>query len=226
MRVFRTVLICLAVVAFTTSIAAAQQYWIKVTPTSVRGFVVEAQVETNIPGSMVLNVRLIYKGKADEGEDVGTAYLRVPLSNNKTKVTIDGQKKALPHGSTLPDGQYDIEVIFPRLWPRNTSAALATGLKTNLKGVATVELSGSEHSSVENNSADGARWVMENVYPGYYWNPTFWQNKFGEMVELEYRGTGDADILRVYYVKSINMSLLIDTRRNLIVRYSIGLSHE
>lgn len=226
MRFLKAALICIAFAASAASLVSAEEYWIKVTPVSTRGFVVEAQVRTNIPGSLVLNVRLTYKDKGADDEDIGTGYLRIPLSNNSTAVTIDGQKKAVPYGSTLPDGHYDIEVIFPHLWPRNTAATKATGLKRNIKGVATVELVGGQRSATGSDSANGTRWVMENVYPGYYWDPTFWQRKFGEIVELEYRGSGDANLLSVYYVKSINMSLLIDVRKNLILRYSTGLSYE
>jgi len=213
--------------ALLVSTVMAEDYYIKVIPTSIKGFVVDVQIETNLPGTMTLTARLVYKNQQTDDAFVGTGTVRVPLSNGKATVTIDGIKKAVPHGFPLPDGAYDIEVIYPHLWPDNTKTTQTSGVQTNVKGVATVELRDSTKNSTSTfDSQAGARWVMENVYKGYIWDPQFWQNKFGEMVELEYRGLGDASALTVYYVKSINMSLLIDMRKNIILKYSIGINHD
>ncbi len=229
MRFLKAALYSFAVAALTVAIAAAEEYYIKVIPREIKGFKVEARIETNIPGSMYINTRFYLKNQKPEEAFIGTGLVRVPLSGGKATMVIDGEKKAIPHGFPLPDGTYEIEVVYTHLWPSNTAVTKATGITRNIKGTATVELGGSAKSSsipTSPGSSSGARWVMENVYRGYLWDPGFWQNKFGEIVEIEYRGSGDTNILTVYYVKAINMSLLVDLRKNLILKYSMGVSHE
>lgn len=213
-------------VALSQSVAAAEEYWIKVAPTNVKGFIVEAEIETNIPGAFQLVARLVYKPPNDEGGFIGTGLVRFPAFNGKGRVTIDGLKTAEPRGSKLPNGEYDFEVFYNYMWPDNTETTRLTKINTNIKGVMTLSLSASEAAASRANSEDGVRWVVENVAEGNYWDPLFWRNKFGDLEEVAYKGPGDPKMHKMYYIRSIHVTLLINDVNSTIIGYRMGLAHE
>ena len=207
--------------------AVSGEYWINVKATPTDRYTVDVKIETNIPGAIVLAVTLALKGQSPQETFIGTNFIRVPVSGGKAKATIDGSKRAMPHGSKLPAGDYDVEVSFYPRWSENKVAASAAKINDTIEGKDSVVLSASgQSSSSVKAAAHGQRWVMENFYMNYPWKPEFWRNKFGELQQVEYRGSGNPRILKMYYIKSINMTLLVNDLKKEIVTYRMGLAHD
>ncbi|MDA8138573.1 MAG: hypothetical protein M0036_07945 [Desulfobacteraceae bacterium] len=214
-------------IAVMASQAMAVEYWIKVEPKEIKGFVVDAEIETNIPGAIILSARLVFKPPKPDDSFIGTGFIRFNALNGKGRFTIDGCKTAEPRGFKLPNGNYDIEVFYNYMWPDNTAITTETKIDTNIKGIASVSFSipdaGNSNSGV---GSEGLRWVVENVAPGHTWDPQFWRNKFGDLEEVPYRGKEDPKIHKMYYLKSIHMTLLINESNSTIVAYRMGRANE
>lgn len=228
MRILKTTFFCLLTLAVLASQAAvAGNYWIKVKPTVTSRYTVDVEIETNIPGSIVLSASLALQGQKPHDTFIGTNFIRVPITNGKGKATIDGRKRTSPYGSKLPAGDYDVEVSFYPRWSDNSAAANAAGINDTIEAKASVTLSASGQSSTSaKDKAEARRWVMENFYAGYSWKPEFWRNKFGELQQVEYRGSGNPKILKMFYIKSIDMTLLVNDLKKEIVTYRMGLAHQ
>jgi hypothetical protein len=112
------------------------------------------------------------------------------------------------------------------MWPENTATTNETKINTNIKGVAPIALSASLSPSANGGGKEGVRWVVENVVEGHPWDPLFWRNKFGDMEEVEYQGKEDAKIMKMYYIKSIHITLLINESNNTITAFRMGRVHE
>lgn len=215
--------------------AAVEDYWIKVNPTVIDAYQVEVQVETNIPGPMVLAARLALTGVKPDEPFVGTGFIRLPVSKDQGKITLHVEKHAMPRGTRMFSGTYDVEVFFYASWPDNTQACKRTGIADTLKVSAPVRLIASGPAPGKSdgaapvptlNAGDGYRWVTENVFEGFYFRYEFWENKFGELQEVAYKGDGDPAVFKMYYIKSINMTLLVDDEHKTVITYRRGLAHE
>ena len=155
--------------------AISDNYWIKVKATPVGRYTVDVEIETNIPGSIVLAVSLALKGQKPQDTFIGTDFIRVPVVGGKAKVVIDGSKHALPYGSKLPAGNYNVEVSFYPHWPENRVAARESNISNTIEGKDSVILSASGRSLISAKAAvNGQRWVMEHFYANYPWKPEFW----------------------------------------------------
>lgn len=215
--------------------AAAEEYWIKLQPTVIDAYQVEAAVTTNIPGPMVLAARLALAGGKPDDPFVGTVFMRFPVEKDSGKLTLHVEKHAIPRGARMFSGTYDVEIFFYASWPDNTEAVKRTGINDTLKVIEPVRLiasgpapgtnTGSAKASVLN-AEDGYRWVTENVFEGLYFKRDFWENKFGELEEVAYKGKGDPAVFKMYYIKKIHMTLLVDDNRKAVITYRRGLAHE
>jgi hypothetical protein len=218
-----------------TASAAAGDYWIKVQPTVIDAYQVEAAVTTNIPGPMVLAARLALAGVHPDDPFVGTGFMRLPVEKDSGKMTLHLEKHAMPRGARMFSGTYDVEIFFYASWPDNTEAVKRTGIADTIKVSVPVRLIASGPApGVNKNSAkvnaidsdEGYRWVTENVFEGFYFRREFWENKFGELEEVAYKGERDPAVFKMYYIKKINMTLLVDDSRKAVITYRRGLAHE
>lgn len=212
---------------FSSRVSAKSHCWIKVKPKVTGRYTVDVKIETNIPGSILLSASLALKGQRPNDTFIGTQFIRVPVQNGKGTATIDGYKFAMPFGSKLPASDYDVQVSFYPNWRENRQTATAEGINNAIKGKASVTLSasGASSSSVKS-QAEGRNWVMQNVLPNHPWNFKFWREKFGPWQEVEYRGSGNPKILKMFYFKSIDMTLLVNDLKREIVTYRMGLAHK
>ena len=189
MKKIRITILLLFIATLFNGIGVAGEYWIKVKATPTGPYIVDVEIETNIPGAIVLAVNLALKGQnPDHDVFIGTDFIKVPVSGGKAKTTVDGSdiKRVSPGGSKLPRGNYYVEAGFYPLWSENEVAASAAKINDPIEGKCFVVLSASGQSS---SSAEakwkGQLWVMQNWYPNYPWNPEFWRNKFGELQQVE-----------------------------------------
>jgi hypothetical protein len=228
MRILKTTFVCLlTLVVLASQTVVARNFWIKVKPTVRDRYTVDVEIETNIPGSVVLSANLALQGQKPQDTFIGTQFIRVPITNAKGKATIDGRKRTFPYGSELPAGDYYVEVSFYPGWSENSAAANAAGINDTIEAKASITLSASGQSSTSaKGKAEARRWVWENFYAGYPWKPEFWRNKFGELQQVEYRGSGNPKILKMFYMKSIDMTLLVNDLKKEIVTYRMGLAHQ
>jgi hypothetical protein len=158
---------------------------------------------------------------------IGTDFIKVPIVNGKGKGNINGLDLALPVGSKLPAGTYDVQVKFYPKWAENEAVASEAGIKNPIQGKAIIKLDGSGASAASAKArAEGQRWVILNVSSGMAWEPHFWKKKFGTWQEVENRGEGNPKILKLYYFKSVDMTLLVNVLKGEIVTYRQGLSHQ
>jgi hypothetical protein len=227
MQKIRIAALSLIIATLFNGIVVAEKYWINVNATPTGPYTVDVEIDTNIPGEIFLSVNLSLKGQKPQDTFIGTEFISVPVSKGKAKATIDGSARAMPFGSKLPAGNYDVEASFYPRWPKNKTAAKAANINDTIEGMGSVVLSASgESSSAAQEKERGQRWVMENFYMNYPWKPEFWRKKFGELQQVEYRGSGNPKILKMYYIKSIDMTLLVNDLKKEAVTFRMGLAHE
>jgi hypothetical protein len=219
----------------TAAAAVAEDYWIKVQPTVIDAYQVEVAATTNIPGPMVLAARLTLVGVKPDEPFVGTGFMRLPVAKDSGKMIIHVEKHAMPRGTRMFSGTYDVEVYFYASWPDNTQAVKVTGISDTVKVATPVRLIASGPAPDAKTSAvktpvvdvdEGYRWVTENVFEGFYFRRDFWEKKFGVLEEVPYKGDGDPAVFKMYYIKSIHMTLLVDDSRKAVITYRRGLANE
>ena len=200
-------------------------YWIKVDATVTGPFTVHGNIQTNIPGSIALAAELALTGQKAHDTFIGTDFVKVPVVNGRGEFSIDGTKGILPHGSRLPAGKYEVVVSFHPRWRENSSTAKKVGIKDSIENKTIVQLSASG-SSVESAKAkaESQKWVILNVSSGTTWEERFWKKKFGPWQEVDYKGDGNPDILKMYYFKSIDMTLMVNILKGEIVTYRKGMA--
>lgn len=217
------------------AVSMADDYWIKVQPTVIDAYQVDAAVTTNIPGPMVLAARLSLAGVKPDDPFVGTGFVRLPVEKDSGKITVHVEKHAMPRGTRMFSGTYDVEIFFYASWPDNTDVVNRTGIADTIKVTAPVRLIASGPAPGANkeaakapvlNADEGYRWVTENVFEGFFFRRDFWENKFGELEEVPYKGDGDPAVFKMYYIKKIHMSLLVDDSRKAVITYRRGLAYE
>jgi hypothetical protein len=205
---------------------AEKTWWIHTKAKAVSPFKVEAELTTNIPSNAMLAVRLSLHGQKPENIAIGTEFVAVPISGGKGKVTIDGQFGTFPVGRPLPSGSYDLKASFYPQWEENKAVAAKAGIREVVKSdVVVVKLTGSGVGTAEAKKlAEGQAWVMRNVNVGDRWDPAFWQQKFGPLQEVPYRGIRSARFIHNYYIKSIDMTLTVNTFLGKIYTWRSGLT--
>lgn len=190
-------------------------------------YTVNVDIETNLPDSVVLAASLGLKNQNPEDIAIGTGFVKVPISGGKAHAVIDGRRGVMPSGSQLPAGDYDVKVAFHPLWPENKEFASRAKIKDSIRASDTIALAASGESAQSVKlRAEGQKWVMLNINYGHPWEPEFWKNKFGEIQQVEYRGSGNPRILKMYYIKSIDMTLMVNDLKKEIDTYREGLAHE
>lgn len=205
------------------------QYKINVKANPTGPATVDIEIGTDIPGNFNLAASLSLKGLKPDDTFIGTSFMRVPVSMGKAKCTIDGsdKKHVRPHGSKLPKGEYDVEISFYPRWKENQKAAKAASISDTIEGKASVFLSASGRSTSSAKALhDGQQWVIENFYMGYPWKPEFWHKKFGPLQQVKYHGSGNPEILKMYYIESMDMTLLVNVLKKEIITYRKGLAHK
>lgn len=206
---------------------AQESFWVKVHPTVKDLSNINVYIETNISEEITASVSLALDGQKPDDVFIGTDMVRVRIKNGKGHTTIDGHEHVYPVGSSLPTGTYNVEVNIYPSWKENKEVATLIGLKKNLEGKAKIRLSASgESSEAVSRKAEGRQWVMENVYMGKAWNPKTWKKKFGNWEVVKYSGEGNPDILKMYFFKQIDMTLMINILKQEIVTYRNGRSSE
>jgi hypothetical protein len=172
-------------------------------------------------------MNLELSGQKPDDIFIGTGDVKVVITNGRGKATIDGTKDVLPRGSKLPAGKYNVEVSFYPKWPDNAVQASKLGINNEIRGRASIKLSASG-TSVDSAKmrAEGQKWVMQNVFSGMPWDSKFWKSKFGSYQELGYRGDGNPKILKMYYFKTIDMTLMVNELKKEIVTYRKGMEYE
>lgn len=154
---FITILICTIAIVFLYGYEAepSGKYWIKVIPTVAGPFTVDVEIETNIPGALMLSANIALSGQKEKDSFIGTQFKEVPVKNGKGRVKIDGTEDIFfSIGSILPSGQYDVEVAFHPRWPKNKSVAKKQSINNSVIGKATIKLKASGISVEEMKEAN------------------------------------------------------------------------
>lgn len=220
-------LICLLVFCSVgTGSANTEEYWIKVNPTVTGRFTVDVDIQTNIKKPVLLAVDLSLAGLLSDDVFIGTSYIIVPIKNGSGTVTIDGSKDAKPTGLTLPRGTYNVRATFHPGWKENKKIARKLDIYGSVEAESSVHLRASgalDESFIK--KLEGQQWVMENVYVTMPWDKLAWEAKFGNLEEVEYQGTLNPNIIKLYYFKSIDVTLKVNALKNSIVTFAKGLKH-
>ena len=206
---------------------AMDSYFIKVKAIPTGKYTVDVEIETDIPGKFVLAVDLTIENQKPEDICIGTQFIKVPVSEGKAMATVDCTKGTLPPDSKLPAGNYDVRATFYHRWKENRVVAKKANIQGKIEGKTTVELtasgSSSENVQIKEN---GQRWIMENLYSGYPWKIDFWKKKFGKVKQVEFKGEGNKDIIKMYYVESVDMTLMVNAFKKEVITFRIGLANK
>ena len=73
---------------------------------------------------------------------------------------------------------------------------------------------------------EGQTWVMENVVSGMAWDSTLWVDKFGIWEEVAYTGPNNGKVLKMFYFKSIDTTLMINVVKKTVIVWRFGLQHQ
>lgn len=207
--------------------AMADEYYVKVTG-EVKGlYEVEATIETNLPDEALLAVDLSLSGLEPDDIAIGTGFVRTPISNGSAVVTIDGVKKAQPVGIDLPSGEYELEASFYPRWKENKELAASLGIMDTIESKTTISLeaSGIDRNVVIERQNDQS-WVMNNVYSGTPWDYGFWAERFGDIKQIEYTGSGNPRILKNFYIPKIDMTIKVNAPRGEVITWVSGFDSE
>lgn len=223
----RTIVLIAALMAgVSAAMPAHADYHINVVAEIAGPNSVKVDIESNIPNSALLAVSLSLKGLKPDDTFIGTSFEKVKLMNGKASTVIDATKGVSSSGSQLPRGEYYVEVEFYPRWKENKGIASANGIQEAVEGRALVVLSGSgEGAAAAQARAEGQKWVMLNTEVGKRWDPAMWREKFGAWDQVELRGGGNPNIIKMYYFKSIDMTLMINVLKKEIVTWRKGLAH-
>ena len=111
----------------------AKNYSITVVPTVLEGNKVSAEISTNIPGRIELEVTLLQTGSKPDEQPVGA---------KKTVAVTGGKGQTVLGEGDLPDGDYVLEVtLYPR-WGLKDQLAGATGIGEKIATQVNVTLGG------------------------------------------------------------------------------------
>lgn len=198
--------------------APTAQYEVSIAPLVLNGSKVKVNITTNVPGEIEVVADLTLVGQASDDVVIGARAKHVLIHNGEGQTTLDG--------STLPTGQYEVEVnLYPR-WGLKDDVSKSCGLKQDLGysigAMAVVTLTGTgESAEAVEKRKQGQRWVESNVFVGTKWDPSSWVARFGSWEELEL-SSGNPQILKIFYFKSIDMSLMVNVLKGEIVTWQLG----
>jgi hypothetical protein len=204
------------------SMASTAPYTIKVTAKPIGRFTVQVNVTSNLPDTAVLAAELGLTNQKPDDVFIGTNYQEIRLKKGKASFIIDGNKRVMPVGSTLPSGQYDVGVSFYPLWEQNRDTAARLKVSSSIEGSTRITLggSGASASSAQKKQAD-QKWVMLNVNSGDEWRSGYYTQRFGNYTELPL-DNGNPRILKMYYFPSIDMTFMVNVYKGEIELWRRG----
>jgi hypothetical protein len=210
--------------------ANTPQYAINTKVTVIDSYTVDVEIDTNIKDDIELAANLSLHGQSGKDTFIGTNFVKVPVHQGKAKITLNGNNDPQPKGSLLPKGSYDVEVTFYPEWASNQEVAHKFGIKKTIEKIQTVSLlaSGQPISSLKEqlDVKHGQLWLMKNFTSGMPWVPSFWSKKFGKLQQVEYKGELNPKIIKMYYLKSIDCTLMVNDYKKEIDTFKIGLAYE
>lgn len=221
-------LLILGSLLFLPSLAHAKgKYWLKLSYKVVQPYTVVGEVKTNIPDPILVAVDLDLKGLRGSDISIGTDMQKVKVVNGVGKFTINGETEATPIGSILPRGKYWLQAAFhsnPN-WKENHPVGTRLGIKGTLETKVGLKLkaSGKSVASVKK-KLKGRYWVMSNVSTGMKWKPGLWRRKFGAWKSLPL-ANGNPRILKMYYFKSIDMTLMVNVLKGRVITFRDGMAY-
>lgn len=177
---------------------------------------VKLELTTNMSGAIEVMVSISLAGQDPDDVWIGEDA-RVRITKGKGVAILDV--------SELPKGRYDAEVNYYPNWGPQDNLAKSFSSKEVLEASIAFDLFGSGESAESVKfREEGQKWVMENVEMGKPWNIDFWIKKFGQMKELEV-DRGNSNILKAFYFKSIDMTLIVNVRQGTIDTWRFGEAH-
>lgn len=206
-------------------VLASEPYWIKVKAHTTSAFEVEGDITTNIPQSPEIAVELALVGQRETETFIGTTFISVPVEKGQAHFVIDAKANPAPVHSTPPAGRYDVVATFQNspAWKSNWKLSGELNIRGNVEGKARIALAGSGTSPNDSRRLQtGRRWVESNIIPGTAWDAGNWQKRFGASELLKYGGDLEPSVIKVHYFPSIDISVLVNVRKNAVLTWRQG----
>jgi len=195
---------------------APSEYRIWVEPKVIDAGTVELVIGTNIPGTIELMASINLAGQAPDDVWIGKDS-RVRITRGEGSVRLNTAK--------LPSGKYDVEIDFYPKWGLVGPLSRASGVAREIHVSKPIVLRGSGESAADATfREEGQRWVMMNIEVGEPWDSALWRRKFGDMEELTV-DRGNPDILKAYYFRSIDMTVIVNVHKGQIDTWRVGRAH-
>ncbi|TAL18054.1 hypothetical protein EPN96_03270 [bacterium] len=215
--------------------ASLDGFWIKVSPMVTGPYTVDVDVTTNLPGEPVLSLGL---DLADGPLGIAPGGGKVFVSDGKGRGTLDSSPSVTPLNEKIPSGKYKVTATYYPNWEENVKItgkevaeksinAVLTGKSIDVEGSGTVFLKGSgEKLEDAKRRWSGRQWVEDKVkFADYPWEPDLWKSKFGEW-ELLKTENGNPNIIKMYYFKVVDITLMVNVLKNEIATYRMGRSNK
>ena len=113
--------------------APGEELYIRPTATITGPLTVDVTAETNIPDGAVFGVSMRLANQAPEDVYIGTQGPQEQdgvVANGKISVQLNGA--AIGDLPALPNGDYEVRVIFSPIWDENKDIAASLGMPTDI----------------------------------------------------------------------------------------------
>lgn len=193
--------------------AVASEYAIDIQTEEIDRNTLKITASTNIPGIIEVMGSVSLAGQAADDVYIGESKKFI-LSQGAGQVVLDV--------SALPSGKYEAEISFYPRWGFKDEKSKASGIGSNIEVSKRIEIVGSGESA-ESASAreEGQRWVMLNVVVGTPWSTGELISRFGSWEEFPTK-TRNPKIIKNYYFKSIDMTIVVNVLKDEVVTWKMG----
>lgn len=193
--------------------ALAAEYTIEVQAEESAEHTVKMTAKTNIPGIIEVMGAVSLAGQSDDDVYIG---------NSKRFSITEGSGQVVFDTSSLPSGKYEAEVSFYPRWGFKDEISKATGIDSKLETSKAINIEGSgEASDSASAREEGQRWVMLNVIIGTPWSTGDWVSRFGSWEKIPTK-TRNPDIIKNYYFKSIDMTIVANVLKDEVATWAKG----
>lgn len=191
------------------------EYNIHVMATVLKDNSVRLSISTNIPGEIDVMTSISLANQKDDDIWIGDDD-RVRIKNGKAEVILGDKRK-------LPSGEYFAEVNFYPRWGFQDNISRKTNIQKEISTQVPISLKhGNKIAESVLKKENSQKWVMENIISGTSWDPNFWNNKFGKYEEIGVSDRYNPRIIKAYYFKSIDMTLIVNEYKQEIVVWRVG----
>ncbi|WP_339859546.1 hypothetical protein [Thalassospira alkalitolerans] len=171
------------------------------------------RLDSNVPGDIEVMVSVNLVGQSPDDIAVGTSQ-RASLRNGHGESEIKT--------SNIPLGEYEIKATFYPRWGFGNEDKIASIQNPITSEIQLLPISGSGEPAEQYLARENGRlWIINNVFPGTPWNPSIFQEKFGEW-ETFPATKRNPKIIKNYYFPKLDVTVVVNELKGELVTWAKG----